>query len=307
MSAPAPLAIIGPTASGKTALAIALAKAEPCEVVSMDSMQVYRRMDIGTAKATAQEQAAVAHHMLDLVEPSESFDLSRFQTGALAAIVGIESRGARPLLVGGTGLYVQAVVDELELPGQFPEVRAELDADPDTESQYRRLEALDPLAASRMEPNNRRRMLRALEVTVGSGRPFSSFGPGMETYPPNRFTQIGMSVEREELNQRIVERYQRQLDNGLLEEIRALVDSPGGMSVTAAQALGYKEFVDHLAGRQSLEDALTLAINRTRRFARRQMRWFRRDPRITWFDASNPDQLLSLVQEHLAASSSSDD
>lgn len=301
MTARPPVTIIGPTATGKTGLALALAAQEPCEVVSMDSMQVYRGMDIGTAKVTAAEQAEVRHHMLDLVEPSESFDLSLFQAGAHEAIAGIEQRGARALLVGGTGLYVQAVVDDMELPGQFPEVKAELEADPDTEAMHARLAELDPVAAARMEPNNRRRVIRALEVTVGSGRGFSDFGPGITAYPETRFIQIGLQMEVEELNRRVEERYRRQLDAGLLDEIRGLLARPGGLSVTAAQALGYKEFLGHLDGRQSLDEALQVAINRTRRFARRQVRWFRRDPRITWFDASSPDQLIADVRAHIDA------
>ncbi len=306
-SAPSPLAIIGPTATGKTALALAIAEHEPCEVVSMDSMQVYRGMDIGTAKVTEAEQARVRHHMLDLVEPSDTFDLSRFQAGAKAAIDHIEGRGARALLVGGTGLYVQAVVDDLEIPGQFPEVRAELEADPDTEAMHARLTELDPVAAERMEPSNRRRVVRALEVTLGSGRRFSEFGPGITAYPPTRFIQIGLRLEGAELDRRVEQRYRRQLDDGLLEEIRGLLAKPGGLSHTAAQALGYKEFLDHLDGRQSLEEALEIAINRTRQFARRQVRWFRRDPRITWFDAADPEALVADVRRHVETGGQSHD
>ena len=297
-----PVAIVGSTATGKTELALRLAEViGPVEVVSMDSMQVYRGMDIGTAKATADEQAQVPHHMIDLVDPSDTYDLSSFQAESLRAIADIEARGVTALAVGGTGLYVQAVIDELRIPGQYPEARAEIEADHDTEGLHARLAELDPTAASRMEPSNRRRIIRALEVTIGSGQPFSSYGPGVNAYPPNRFRQVGLQVERDELDRRIVARYQRQLDAGLLDEIRGLRSAPGAMSHTAAQALGYKEFLAHLDGRESLDDALELAINRTRRFGRRQQRWFRRDPRITWFDATNPESLIANVVAHLHA------
>jgi tRNA dimethylallyltransferase len=166
-------ALVGPTASGKSALALAIARARPdVELVSVDSMQVYRGMDIGTAKPSVAEQAEVPHHLIDLVDPSDDYTVSRFQDDALAVIADIEQRGRRALLVGGTGLYLQAVVDQLDIPARFPDVRAALDGEPDTAALHARLAELDPVAASRMQPENRRRVLRALEVTVGSGRPF---------------------------------------------------------------------------------------------------------------------------------------
>jgi tRNA dimethylallyltransferase len=297
--APAPLAIVGPTASGKSALALALARARPgVELVSVDSMQVYRGMDIGTAKPTAAERAEVPHHGLDLVDPCDEFTLAQFQSAITDAIADVESRGGWPVLVGGTGLYVQAVVDELDIPGRFPEVLAEIEADPDTEGLHRRLAALDPQAAARMEPGNRRRVLRALEVTVGSGHPFSSYGPGLDRYPPSRIRLVGLDRHRDELDRRIADRYRAQLSEGFVDEVRRLVDDPRGWSRTAAQALGYKELAAHLRGECTLDEALELAERRTRRFARRQQRWFRRDPRIRWLDADRPpdelvDQLTS--------------
>lgn len=256
------------------------------EIVSADSMQVYRGMDIGTAKPSAQEQAAVRHHVIDVVEPHEDYGVSRFQADAGAAIADIESRGKRPLLVGGTGLYIRAIVDDLEIPGTYPAVRAELDADPDTAAMHARLAELDPLAAGRMEPENRRRVVRALEVTVGAGRPFSSFGPGMERYGASRWSQIGVDRDRDSLDDRIQRRYDQQMTQGFLAEVQAVSTGPHPMSVTARQALGYKELLQHLSGELTVDEALDLARQRTRRFARRQQRWFRRDPRILWLDGA---------------------
>jgi tRNA dimethylallyltransferase len=291
-------ALVGATASGKSALALALARRDPAwELVSVDSMQVYRGMDIGTAKPTPAEQAEVPHHLIDVLDPWDDSTVAWFEQAARAAIADIEARDRRALLVGGTGLYLQAVVDDLEIPGQYPAVRAELEAEEDTAALLARLRALDPLAATRSEPGNRRRLLRAREVTVGSGRPFSSFGPGVHAHPPTAFTLVGLAVEPGRLAQRIEARYLDQMEAGLLAEVEALVAHPRGLSRTAAQALGYKELIEHLEGRSSLEEAVDLAIRRTRRFARRQRAWFRRDGRITWLDAADPaddlvDELL---------------
>lgn len=283
-----PLAILGPTASGKSTLALAIADlaavdGHTVELVSIDSMQVYRGMNVGTATPTAAEQTAVRHHLIDLVDPSYAFTVSEFQDLANTAIAEIQGRGNVPVLVGGTGLYLRAVIDDLEIPAQFPDVRAELDQEPNTEALHARLAELDPTAATKMEPNNRRRVLRALEVTVGSGRPFSSFGPGMESYGESRFVQVALRWERAELDRRIAGRYEIQMANGFLDEVRWLAEQ--NPSRTAMQALGYRELLAHVAGECTLDEALDLAIIRTRQFARRQERWFRRDPRILWVDA----------------------
>ncbi len=262
------------------------------ELVSADSMQVYRGMDVGTAKPTPAERAEVPHHLLDVADPDEDYSVARFQTEVAEVISGIEARGHRALVVGGTGLYVQAVVDGLALPGRWPEVRAELEAQP-VGDLHRRLAAADPLAASRIEPGNVRRLVRALEVTVGSGRPFSSFGPGLGAYPPTRFRLAGVWLPREVVGARIVDRYAAQLAGGFLDEVGRLAARPVGLSRTARQALGYRELLDHLTGSCSLDHAIATAISRTRQFARRQRSWFRRDPRITWFGApENPVDLL---------------
>lgn len=277
--------LVGPTASGKSALALEWARVAPgVELVSMDSMQVYVGMDIGTAKPTAAEQAEVRHHLIDVVDPAEEYSVARFQADAARALVEIEARGGRAVLVGGTGLYVQAVVDGLTIPGRYLQVRAEIETEPDTPSLHRRLTGLDPVAAARMEPTNRRRIVRALEVTIGSGRPFSSFGPGLAAHRPTPFRLVGIDRPRPELDRRIAERLRSQLDRGFLVEVDALRHRPAGLSRTARQALGYRELLDHLDGGMTLDAAVETILARTRRFARRQQRWFRRDPRVRWFE-----------------------
>jgi tRNA dimethylallyltransferase len=276
------------------------------EIVSIDSMQVYRGMDIGTAKPSLAERAEVPHHLLDVADPSERFSVARFQREAAAAIAGIEARGHRALLVGGTGLYLQAVVDGLTVPGAWPGLRADLEEAAATPAGvgtlYRQLAEADPAAAARIEPANARRIVRALEVTLGSGRPFSTFGPGLGAFPAStRFRLAGVWLPRPVVAARIEARYRAQLDAGFLDEVRALAGAPGGLSRTARQALGYRELLDHLAGRATLDEALTEAVRRTRAFARRQRMWFRRDPRIVWFGGrGNPLAVLPALLEHWA-------
>jgi tRNA dimethylallyltransferase len=290
------LALVGPTASGKSALAMALARhRHDLEIVTVDSMQVYRGMDIGTAKPTAADQAEVRHHLIDLVDPDDDYTVSRFQTDCTAVLAEIEQRGHRAILVGGTGLYLRSITDQLEIPGQFPEIREQLEADPDTAALFERLGALDPLAASRMEPGNRRRILRALEVTLGAGRPFSSFGPGLEQYPPAPFPVFGLDIDIHQLRDRIARRYGQQMDDGFLAEVEALRSRPGGISRTARQALGYAELLDHLDHGTPLEQALATAVTRTNQFARRQLRWFRRDPRIRWIPSDGSVEANALA------------
>lgn len=283
------LALVGPTASGKSAVAQALAErriaeGDPVEILSVDSMQVYRGMDVGTAKPTPDDRRRVPHHLLDLADPHEDFSVAQFARAAAAAVEDVEARGGRALLVGGTGLYLQSVVDDLQVPGRFPDVASALAAEPDTDSLHRRLAVLDPVAAARIEPGNRRRVLRALEVTLGSGRRFSEFGPGLAAYPGTPFVLCGLRVPRDVLRRRVDARYVAQIDDGFLDEVRRLTAGGAVLSRTAAQALGYAELAAHLRGELDLDEALELARARTRRFAVRQIRWFRRDPRITWFD-----------------------
>ena len=297
------LALVGTTASGKSQLALELARRDPTiELVSVDSMQVYRGMDIGTAKPTPAEQAEVRHHLIDLADPWEDFTVTRFQAAFRAALADIEARGRRALLVGGTGLYLRAVVDDLTIPGRFPDARAELEAEADTAALFRRLEELDPLAATRMEPTNRRRIVRALEVSLGSGQPFSSFGPGLETYPPSRFQLLGIELPADTVAARIAARYAEQLAAGFVEEVRRLAAEPRGLSPTARQALGYRELLAHVEEGADLDEMVALAVTRTRKFARRQRAWFRRDPRIEWFPADDPRELLDSMVSRLPRS-----
>ncbi|MCY3968095.1 MAG: tRNA (adenosine(37)-N6)-dimethylallyltransferase MiaA [bacterium] len=287
--------MVGATASGKTAVALAIARRHGrCEIISVDSMQVYRHMDIGTDKPTAEIRAEVPHHLIDVVDPSQDYSLVKFQAAAQQARAQICGSAALALLVGGTGLYHRAVIDNLSIPRQYPHIKAELQQEPNTLVLHSRLAALDPIAAVRMEPTNRRRIIRALEVTLGSGQCFSAYGPGLGEYPPSNVTQVGLRLERAELDRRIQKRYERQLDAGFLAEVKALLERPDPLSRTASQALGYKELIAHLNGAMSLDEAVSLAITRTKRFARRQERWFRRDPRICWVDAkAAPEELAA--------------
>jgi tRNA dimethylallyltransferase len=293
----ASLAIVGPTASGKSDLALAVARRYgSVELVAADAMQVYRGMDIGTAKPTGAERDEVPHHLVDVADPGDDFSLARYVELGRAALADIESRGKRAVIVGGTGLYVRGLVDDFEVPGQWPAVREELERDPDTAALHRRLTELDPVAASRMEAGNRRRIVRALEVTVGSGRPFSSFGPGMAAYPLVATVQLGLEWPLDELDSRIESRAHAMVDGGLVAEVEALAARPGGLSRTARQALGYREVLEHLDGVVSLDEAVKTIVARTRQFARRQVRWFRRDPRIVWRDGRiAPEELVRTV------------
>ncbi len=280
------------------------------ELVSVDSMAVYRGMDIGTAKPTPAQQAEVPVHLIDLADPDEEFTVTRFQAAARSALAEIAARGHAALLVGGTGLYLRSVVDDLRFPGRFPDVAAgltaELDAVGPTGSPARRLAVAelharltgcDPVAAGRIEPGNERRVVRALEVTLGSGQPFSTFGPGLERYPPSPVRMVGLvpppEVDGSPGPDRVEARFRDMLDAGLLDEVRALAARPGGLSRTARQALGYRELLAHVEEGVPLEDAVDEAVRRTRLFARRQLAWFRRDPRIRWVaDGEDPVEVV---------------
>ncbi len=280
-----PLVILGPTASGKSDVAMAYARRGGAEIIAVDAMQVYRRMNIGTAKPTVADRTAVPHHGIDLAEPSDDFTVARFERAARQSLVEIAARRARAVLVAGTGLYLRTITDPMEIPGRWPEVRAELElraAGEGSQSLHAQLAVLDPVAAARMEPSNARRVVRALEVTLGGGRLFSSFGPGLDQYPPVPYVQVGLQWSREALTQRIAARVHAMMEVGLLAEVEALMAERAPMSRTARQALGYKELVEHLEGRTSLHQAVNTILLRTRQFAVRQERWFRRDPRIRW-------------------------
>jgi tRNA dimethylallyltransferase len=286
VTAATPLVILGPTASGKSDIAMALAGRHPdAELVVADAMQVYRRMDIGTAKPSLADRAAVPHHCLDVVDAADEFTVTDYSVAARRALSEIAARQHRAVIVAGTGLYLRSITDPMEMPGRWPEVRSELDqriAVEGVEALHAQLVALDPVAAAKMEPTNARRVVRALEVTIGSGRKFSSFGPGIDTFPPAPFLQFGLRWPRPLLAERIARRVHEMITAGLVDEVAALARGP--VSRTARQALGYKELFQHLDGRGSLEAAIETIVTRTRQFAVRQERWFRRDPRIRWIE-----------------------
>lgn len=297
---PTHLALVGPTASGKSALALHVARTlGGIEIVSVDSMQVYRGLDIGTAKPTRADRAAVPHHLVDAAEPDEAWSVARFQTEARAAVADIEARGKRALLVGGTGLYVQAVVDDLRIPGEDLDLRRELEAwtaDPGgVAAAYAELESSDPIAAARIDPHNARRIVRALEVIRLTGEPFSSFGPGVAVFGPTTFPlrMAGIWLPRDALARRIEARVDEMRSRGLLDEVEGL---QGRLSRTARQAIGYKELLEAMDGTTSVDEAFAMTTRRTRSFARRQRMWFRRDPRITWLGtADNPCSLATAL------------
>ena len=280
---------------------MAVSAANPgTEIVVCDAMQVYRGMDIGTAKPTAEDRAAIVHHCVDLVGPDERFTVAEYQACARNAVSAVQGAGKHALVVAGTGLYLTALIDDLVFPGEFPEVRAELEREQDADRLFARLRALDPVSADRIEPTNRRRIIRALEVCIGSGAPFSATGPGTGAYPDNGVVQVGIKWERDVLARRIEERVHRMMDAGLLDEVRRLLAGPV-MSKTASQALGYAELTDHLRGRMTLGEAVAAIVTHTRQFAVRQERWFRRDPRIRWVHVEHDpvEEVAPIVAEHL--------
>ncbi len=288
MGEPPLLALVGPTASGKSEAGLLLARRIGAEIVSVDSMLVYRGMDLGTAKPGPAERALVPHHLIDVAEPEEPFSVARYQRLALAAVEEIRARGRHVLLVGGSGLYFRAVVDRLEFPGTDRDLRRRLELDAASlgpDALHDRLSGLDPAAAGRIEPANVRRTVRALEVAALTGRPFSSFAAAWDRYPAERVVAAGIELPPEVLARRIRARVETMLRRGLLEEVRRLLDRGLFGWLTSSRAIGYAEFARHLEGRLSLEEAVESTVRRTRQLARRQMVWFRRDPRIRWFPA----------------------
>lgn len=307
MTAPL-LAVVGPTAAGKTEAALAVAEAIGAEIVSIDSTTVYRGMDVQTAKPTPAQRARVPHHLVDVAEPEAAFSVADFQRLADAAIAGIRDRGRVPLLVGGSGLYYRAVVDRLAFPGTDPAVRAMLEAESSLAGPavlHQRLAGFDPAAAARMEPANARRIVRALEVAAITGRPFSSFAAGWARYPPEHVRAAGIDVPRDVLYRRIEARARADYP-GLLEETERLLARGAGPFLTSLQAIGYAEAMDVRAGRITDEEALERIVRRVKALARRQLAWFRRDPRVRWFPAGEEgaagiaDQLQGYLSGALA-------
>jgi tRNA dimethylallyltransferase len=290
------VAVVGPTAAGKSALSIALARALGGEVINADSMQLYRGMDIGTAKLTPAERGGVPHHLLDIWPVTQPAAVSEYQQLARAAIAQIHARGAVPILVGGSGLYVRAALDKLEFPGTDPGTRARLEdelARLGGPALHERLAGLDPAAAAAILPTNGRRVVRALEVLELSGRPFSATLPQYESVYDS--VQVGLELPRPELDQRVADRVARMWQLGLVDEVRRLVTEGLREGRTASRALGYAQVLRFLDGEYAEAEAALQTVQATRRFVRRQESWFRRDPRIHWIPSSAPDAVTAAL------------
>lgn len=290
--APPIVAVVGPTAAGKSDLAVNLAQRIDGEVINGDSMQLYCGMDIGTAKLAVEERKGVPHHLLDIFDVTRTSTVAEFQGLARAAIADCQERGVVPVLVGGSALYVRAVVDRFEFPGTDAKLRARLEAelhDVGADLMHERLRAADPAAAEAILPTNERRIVRALEVIELTGRPFTATLPSRRYYY-DRVVQIGIDIARDVLDARIADRVDRMWAAGLVEEVRVLEAAGLREGRTASKALGYAQVLDYLAGDFTEDDARAAIVTATRRFARRQDSWFRKDERISWipFKANDP-------------------
>jgi tRNA dimethylallyltransferase len=291
------VAVVGPTAAGKSELSLELALALAGEVVNTDAMQVYRGMDIGTAKLPPAERRGVPHHLVDVLDVTEPASVAEFQTMARAVIDDCRARGAVPVLVGGSALYTRAVLDRFEFPGTDPAVRARLEAElaeAGAEALHRRLADVDPEAAARIIASNGRRVVRALEVVEITGRPFTASLPERD-YVYDDAVQLGIDVPRPVLDERIERRVRAMWDAGLVDEVRRLADAGLREGRTANRALGYQQVLAFLDGECSEEEAFERTVTGTRRFARRQDSWFRKDPRITWVAWDDPDRLGTAI------------
>ncbi|HEX4639982.1 MAG TPA: tRNA (adenosine(37)-N6)-dimethylallyltransferase MiaA [Chthoniobacterales bacterium] len=302
---PSLLVILGPTASGKSDLAMELARRVGGEILSVDSMQVYRGMNVGTAKPTQQDLAAVRHHLIDLVEPNESFTVARFVEMAEAVIADAKSRGVPLIATGGTPLYYKALFEGIfEGPSADPQTRRRL-AELPNDQLAARLAAVDPAAASRIHANDTKRLIRALEVFELTGRPITSFQTDWSNANQRHAaTWIGLEWEKETLNRRINARVKAMFAGGWVEETCALLDRFGTLSPTAGEATGYRQIIEHLAGKLSLEEAIEQIKIATRQLARRQMKWFRRFPNVRWLAGDRAaDEISAEVFSLLSPSS----
>ena len=283
------ITVVGATATGKSDLALDLAEHLGGEIINTDSMQFYRGMDIGTAKLPVEERRGIPHHLIDILDVTAEANVQDFQARARTAIADIRNRGHRPILVGGSGLYVRAAVDHMEFPGTDPDIRARLEAEAaaDRWSLHQRLRELDPTAAEKITVNDQRRIARALEVIELTGRAFSAQLPDYQEIEPT--IHLGLSMDRPVLHERIAARVELMWDHGWVDEVRSLLEVGLAEGRTASRAIGYAQIRRHLDGELSAAEAKEETIVRTRQFARRQDTWFRRDPRIHWIDGSAAD------------------
>ncbi|WP_060788120.1 tRNA (adenosine(37)-N6)-dimethylallyltransferase MiaA [Geobacillus zalihae] len=293
--------IVGPTAVGKTRLGIALAKKLGGEIISGDSMQIYKGMDIGTAKVKPDEMDGIPHHLLDIKEPCEPFSVVEFQRLCRALIADISARGRLPIIVGGTGLYIQAAIYDYQFsdaPSDEAYRRAlrQLAAEQGVEALHRQLEAVDPESAARIHPRNVRRVIRALEVYHSTGKPFSEWQRGQQKQLLYEAAIIGLTAERSVLYRRINERVDQMIAEGLVDEARALYDR-GFRDCQAVQAIGYKELYDYFDGRVSLDEAIEQLKQNSRRYAKRQLTWFRNQMPVEWFDMTDAKMFAARVEE----------
>ncbi|MEW2457752.1 tRNA (adenosine(37)-N6)-dimethylallyltransferase MiaA [Streptomyces albus] len=290
-SAPPVVAVVGPTAAGKSDLGVHLARALGGEVINADSMQLYRGMDIGTAKLTVDERQGVPHHLLDIWDVTVAASVAEYQRLARAEIDRLRAQGRVPVLVGGSGLYVRGALDAMEFPGTDPAVRARLEGELAQEGSgvlHARLAEADPEAARAILPSNGRRIVRALEVIEITGRPFTASLPGHEAVYDT--VQIGVDVARPELDERIARRVDVMWEAGLVDEVRELEKQGLREGRTASRALGYQQVLAALAGECTLQEAREATVRATKRFARRQDSWFRRDPRVHWLSGAAADR-----------------
>ena len=297
-TAPRVLAVVGSTAAGKTGLSLDLAQRIGGEIVNTDAMQVYRGMDIGTAKLPTDQRRGIPHHLLDLLDIREAASVAEFQALARAVVEDCCDRQVTPVLVGGSALYTRAVIDHFDFPGTDPALRAGLEGDlaeVGAAALHARLSDVDPVAAARIEPRNSRRVVRALEVVALTGRPFTASLPE-PAYVFEGTVQVGVRIPRPVLDERIERRVREMWDAGLVAEVRGLVEAGLREGRTASRALGYQQVLAFLDGEISEQEAIDRTVIGTRRFARRQQAWFGRDPRVVWVDWDDPDRLRKTIE-----------
>ncbi|HZG16082.1 MAG TPA: tRNA (adenosine(37)-N6)-dimethylallyltransferase MiaA [Candidatus Bathyarchaeia archaeon] len=298
--------IVGPTAVGKTALSLQLAGQFHGEIISGDSMQVYRKMDIGTAKATPEERSLIPHHLIDIIDPDQDYSVASFQAMAVRLISEINQRQRLPFIVGGTGLYIESVTHQFQFAEtpQDPELRERLQRIADVEGNealHQRLEAIDPITAKRLHPNDVKRIIRAIEIYEVTGYKMAEFQHRAK-YSPYDLYMIGLTMDRDKLYERINQRVELMIEAGLVEEVRQLLDQGYDPSLVSMQGLGYKELIPYLYGEITLERAVNEIKQRTRHFAKRQLSWFRRMTEIEWFDMTDPaghEEVLQTITERL--------